>query len=173
MSCCFPVCRAQRLQPSCKPDGDSQLVGREQCGHRHRQRLSCRRTSGMSSAWKPVHHQTRLSMRRTPLQRPTGAFLVQGRVVALQALSGTGSLRVGAAFIAKFLPGTKVYLSNPTWGNHNNIFADAGVPAEKYRCLSGSARNMATPFRGRKHSSITVHSSLAIRWYTRWRWVVR
>ena len=58
----------------------------------------------------------------------------QGRVVALQALSGTGSLRVGAAFIAKFLPGTKVYLSNPTWGNHNNIFADAGVPAEKYRC---------------------------------------
>ena len=61
---------------------------------------------------------------------------VQGRVVALQALSGTGSLRVGAAFIAKFLPGTKVYLSNPTWGNHNNIFADAGVPAEKYRCCA-------------------------------------
>jgi len=59
-------------------------------------------------------------------------------VVALQALSGTGSLRVGAAFIAKFLPGTKVYLSNPTWGNHNNIFADAGVPAEKYRCSSAS-----------------------------------
>ena len=55
-------------------------------------------------------------------------------MVALQALSGTGSLRVGAAFIAKFLPGTKVLLSNPTWGNHNNIFADAGVPAEKYRC---------------------------------------
>ena len=57
-------------------------------------------------------------------------------MVALQALSGTGSLRVGAAFIAKFLPGTKVYLSNPTWGNHNNIFADAGVPAEKYRCCT-------------------------------------
>jgi len=70
---------------------------------------------------------------------------VQGRVVALQALSGTGSLRVGAAFIAKFLPGTKVYLSNPTWGNHNNIFADAGVPAEKYRCLSNSADKTQQP----------------------------
>ena len=28
--------------------------------------------------------------------------------MALQALSGTGSLRIGAEFIAKFLPGTKV-----------------------------------------------------------------
>ena len=33
----------------------------------------------------------------------------------LQSLSGTGSLCVGAHFIAKFLPGTKVYVSNPTW----------------------------------------------------------
>ena len=43
---------------------------------------------------------------------------VQGRVATLQALSGTGSLKVGAVFIQKFLPSTKVYLSNPTWGNH-------------------------------------------------------
>jgi aspartate/tyrosine/aromatic aminotransferase len=52
---------------------------------------------------------------------------MQNRVAVLQSLSGTGSLRLGAAFIAKFLPGTTVYVSNPTWGNHNNIFADAGV----------------------------------------------
>lgn len=54
---------------------------------------------------------------------------MQNRVAVLQSLSGTGSLRLGAAFIAKFLPGTTVYVSNPTWGNHNNIFADAGVKA--------------------------------------------
>ena len=42
----------------------------------------------------------------------------QERVATLQALSGTGSLKVGAVFIEKFLPGTQVYLSNPTWGNH-------------------------------------------------------
>ena len=51
---------------------------------------------------------------------------VQGRVATLQSLSGTGSLRVAADFIAKFLPGTIVYISKPTWGNHKNIFADAG-----------------------------------------------
>ena len=34
-----------------------------------------------------------------------------------QSLSGTGSLRVGAAFIAKFMPGAAAYISRPTWGN--------------------------------------------------------
>ena len=57
-----------------------------------------------------------------------------------QALSGTGSLRVGAAFIAKFLPaGTVAYISRPTWGNHKNIFADAGVPWKEYRCAGVGA----------------------------------
>jgi aspartate aminotransferase len=55
------------------------------------------------------------------------------RVATLQALSGTGSLKVGAVFINKFLPGTQVYLSNPTWGNHRNIFADSGVEWKNYR----------------------------------------
>jgi aspartate aminotransferase len=37
-------------------------------------------------------------------------------VACIQALSGTGALRVGAAFVGKFMPGTKVFISNPTWG---------------------------------------------------------
>ncbi len=39
-------------------------------------------------------------------------------MATLQALSGTGALRVAAACIAKFMKGSKVALSNPTWGNH-------------------------------------------------------
>ena len=54
------------------------------------------------------------------------------RVATVQSLSGTGSLRVGAAFIAKFMPGAKVFLPSPTWGNHKNIFADAGVEWDEY-----------------------------------------
>lgn len=57
----------------------------------------------------------------------------EGRVAVIQSLSGTGSLRVGAAFIAKFMKGTTVYLSNPTWGNHKNIFSDEGVEWKNYR----------------------------------------
>ncbi|PSC75103.1 aspartate aminotransferase [Micractinium conductrix] len=56
----------------------------------------------------------------------------EGRIACLQSLSGTGSLRIGAAFIAKFMPGAAAYISRPTWGNHKNIFADAGVEWKEY-----------------------------------------
>ena len=61
---------------------------------------------------------------------------MQGRIAVVQSLSGTGSLRVGAEFISKFMKGTTVYLSNPTWGNHRNIFADAGVEWKYYRSVT-------------------------------------
>jgi len=64
----------------------------------------------------------------------TSPALADGRVATIQGLSGTGSLRLGAAFIAKFLtPGTTVYCSDPTWGNHFNIFGDAGLETKRYR----------------------------------------
>ena len=57
----------------------------------------------------------------------------EGRVATLQALSGTGSLTVGAQFIHHYLPGATVYISDPTWPNHKNIFALAGVKWDTYR----------------------------------------
>lgn len=57
----------------------------------------------------------------------------EGRVACIQSLSGTGSLRVGAAFLARFFKGRTVYISNPTWGNHRNIFGDEGVEWKYYR----------------------------------------
>lgn len=60
------------------------------------------------------------------------AVLTEGTCVTLQSLSGTGSLRVGAEFINRFFPGASVYIPNPSWGNHKNIFADAGVPVKQY-----------------------------------------
>ena len=60
-------------------------------------------------------------------------LLASGKIVTLQSLSGTGSLRVGAAFVNRFFPGAKVYIPNPSWGNHKNIFADAGVEVAQYK----------------------------------------
>ncbi|EFJ26197.1 hypothetical protein SELMODRAFT_173087 [Selaginella moellendorffii] len=56
-----------------------------------------------------------------------------GQIATVQGLSGTGSLRLGAAFIARYFPGVKVLISSPTWGNHKNILSDAGVPWSEYR----------------------------------------
>eukprot|EP01018_Ginkgo_biloba_P039621 Gb_17765 [translate_table: standard] len=57
----------------------------------------------------------------------------QGRVATVQSLSGTGSLRLAAAFIQRYFPTAKVLISSPSWGNHKNIFNDAGVPWSEYR----------------------------------------
>jgi aspartate/tyrosine/aromatic aminotransferase len=40
------------------------------------------------------------------------------QVATVQGLSGTGSLRLGAALINRYFPGAKVVISNPTWGVH-------------------------------------------------------
>ena len=84
-----------------------------------------------------------------------------GRVATVQSLSGTGSLRVGAAFVAKFLPGAKVFLPSPTWGNHKNIFADAGVEWAEYRYYDSKTvgldlEGMLTDLRAAPEGSVVV-----------------
>lgn len=58
--------------------------------------------------------------------------VTSGRVCSSQTLSGTGALRVLGEFLAKFQK-APVYLSNPTWGNHNAIFKDCGLEVRQYR----------------------------------------
>lgn len=54
--------------------------------------------------------------------------------VTVQGISGTGSLRIGAAFIEKWFPGNKeIYLPAPTWGNHIPLFKHAGLTVKTYR----------------------------------------
>src|SRR5262245_1505730 len=48
------------------------------------------------------------------------------RIYGAQAVGGTVSLRIGAAFL-KELGLLKVYLSRPTWVNHDRIFKQAGL----------------------------------------------
>jgi aspartate aminotransferase len=70
--------------------------------------------------------------------------LAQHKVATVQAISGTGALRLGAEFIRRFLPaGTPVYISNPTWGNHPAIFKDAGVTdVRQYRYFKDDTRSL-------------------------------
>ncbi|CAG0917706.1 unnamed protein product [Notodromas monacha] len=53
---------------------------------------------------------------------------------SVQGISGTGSLRIGAAFLSKFSPGPKVvYLPSPSWGNHTPIFKHCGLDVKSYK----------------------------------------
>lgn len=59
--------------------------------------------------------------------------VANGLNVTTQGISGTGSLRIGAAFINGFFPGPKVvYLPTPSWGNHTPIFKHSGVDVKSY-----------------------------------------
>lgn len=56
------------------------------------------------------------------------------QVAVTQAISGTGALRIGGAFLGRFYPHTKtIYLPTPSWGNHTPIFRDSGLEVKQYR----------------------------------------
>ena len=62
----------------------------------------------------------------------TSPIVSEGRVVTIQALGGTGALRVGADFLRRHLPASVVYLSDPSWENHRALFEGAGFPVKEY-----------------------------------------
>jgi len=61
----------------------------------------------------------------------THPLLKEGKVVTVQTLSGTGSLRVGFEFVKTYIPGD-VYVSAPTWGNHHAIIEKSGLKWIEY-----------------------------------------
>jgi aromatic-amino-acid transaminase len=49
-----------------------------------------------------------------------------------QAPGGTGALRVAGEFIKRQLGAPKIWISNPTWANHNGVFTAAGLETAQY-----------------------------------------
>jgi aspartate/tyrosine/aromatic aminotransferase len=69
-------------------------------------------------------------------------LLANGLVATAQTLSGTGALRLGAEFVKRYGEGKSVYISTPTWGTHNSIMDQAGVPYKPYRYWNAEGRNL-------------------------------
>ncbi|MHC5352408.1 amino acid aminotransferase [Metapseudomonas furukawaii] len=63
-----------------------------------------------------------------------------GRVGATQTPGGTGALRLAAEFIARNLPGRRVWLSDPTWPIHETLFAAVGVEVGHYPYVDAGNR---------------------------------
>ncbi|MDR1767643.1 MAG: aspartate/tyrosine/aromatic aminotransferase [Propionibacteriaceae bacterium] len=59
-----------------------------------------------------------------------------GRVATIQALGGTGALKIGAEFLRGIDPAAKVLVSDPTWENHTALFSRAGFNVGTYRYYS-------------------------------------
>ena len=57
---------------------------------------------------------------------------MENRIQGVQALSGTGGLRVYGELMKRH-GHSHIYVPNPTWGNHIPIFTNAGLEVRKYR----------------------------------------
>ena len=60
------------------------------------------------------------------------AALKEGRIVTVQALGGTGGLKVGADLIRRVNPDAGIWISDPSWENHRALFEYAGYQVHTY-----------------------------------------
>ena len=65
-----------------------------------------------------------------------------GRVATVQAIGGTGGLKIGADFLHKISPDAKVLISDPSWENHKALFAAAGFTVDTYAYYDAAAHGV-------------------------------
>lgn len=73
---------------------------------------------------------------------PESEPVKSGRVATIQAIGGTGGLKVGADFLKKLNPGATVLISDPSWENHRALFTQAGFPVESYPYYDAAKRGV-------------------------------
>ncbi len=65
-----------------------------------------------------------------------------GRIATVQALGGTGGLKVGADFLKHLNPAARVLISDPSWENHRALFTNAGFTVESYPYYDSARRGI-------------------------------
>jgi aromatic-amino-acid transaminase len=68
--------------------------------------------------------------------------LAEGRVATVQAIGGTGGLKIGADFLKRLNPGAQVLISDPSWENHRALFTNAGFGVNTYPYYDAAARGV-------------------------------
>ncbi len=56
----------------------------------------------------------------------------KGRIVTAQTLGGTGGLKVGADLLRRINPKAEIWISDPSWENHQALFDYAGFKVNAY-----------------------------------------
>jgi len=72
-------------------------------------------------------------------------LIAAGRVVTVQALGGTGALKIGADFLKRVEPNAKVAISDPSWENHRALFESAGFEVVAYPYYDAATHGVNFP----------------------------
>ncbi len=65
-----------------------------------------------------------------------------GRVGTAQSIGGTGGLKIGADFLKRYYPASKLLISDPSWENHRALFTSAGFTVESYPYYDAAQRGI-------------------------------
>jgi aromatic-amino-acid transaminase len=68
--------------------------------------------------------------------------ITSGRVATVQAIGGTGGLKIGADFLKRVSPKAKVLISDPSWENHRALFTHAGFEVATYAYYDAANRGI-------------------------------
>ena len=63
-------------------------------------------------------------------------------IVTVQALGGTGGLKIGADFLKQLSHDAQVWISEPSWENHRQLFEAAGFKVDAYRYYDPATRGL-------------------------------
>src|SRR5258708_17057896 len=66
----------------------------------------------------------------------------KNNIVTVQALGGTGGLRIGADFLRRISPGAQLWISEPSWENHRQLFEAAGFTVNSYPYYDANTRGL-------------------------------
>ena len=89
-------------------------------------------------------------------------ILGEGRVVTVEALGGTGALKLGADYLKRLLPGASVYISDPSWENHRALFESAGFTVDDYPYYEASIRGVNFDAMKAKLETLTTGSIVVL-----------
>lgn len=64
------------------------------------------------------------------------------RAITVQALGGTGALKLGADFLKRFSPQSQIWISDPSWENHRALFESAGFTVNTYPYYDPATRGV-------------------------------
>ncbi|MCA9260658.1 MAG: aspartate/tyrosine/aromatic aminotransferase [Planctomycetales bacterium] len=68
--------------------------------------------------------------------------VVSNRTAFAQTPGGTGALRVAADLVHALFPAATVWVSDPTWPNHNGVFGSAGLEVKSYPYFDPQANSL-------------------------------
>ncbi|MBN1400655.1 MAG: aspartate/tyrosine/aromatic aminotransferase [Anaerolineae bacterium] len=63
---------------------------------------------------------------------PEHEIIANRRAATAQTPGGTAALRVAGDFLSRVRPKTRIWVSEPTWANHRDVFSASGLAVESY-----------------------------------------